>query len=66
MNTTPLDLSRLRVLPLAERDSLTRVEDILLDPDATPRPLSERLRRAGEDVRRQDPSGTPVGARASS
>jgi hypothetical protein len=40
MNTTPLDLSRLRVLPLAERDSLTRVEDVLLDPDAPPRPLS--------------------------
>ena len=39
MNTTPLDLSRLRVRPLAERDSLTRVEDVLLDPDAPPRPL---------------------------
>src|SRR5947209_4787430 len=43
MNTTPLDLSRLRVLPLAERDSLTRVEDVLLDPDAPPRPLSNEL-----------------------
>jgi hypothetical protein len=43
MNTTPLDLSRLRVLPLAERDSLTRVEDVLLDPDAPPPPLSNEL-----------------------
>src|SRR4051794_38523551 len=40
MNTTPLDLSRLRVLPLAERDSLTRVEEILIDPDSIPRPFS--------------------------
>ena len=36
MNTTPLDLGRLKVRPLAERDSLTRVEDILLSPDAPP------------------------------
>jgi hypothetical protein len=43
MNTTPLDLSRLRVLPLTERDSLTRVEDVLLDPDAPPHPLSNEL-----------------------
>jgi hypothetical protein len=43
MNTTPLDLSRIRVLPLAERDSLTRVEDVLLDPDTAPPPLSNEL-----------------------
>jgi hypothetical protein len=29
-----LDLQRLRVLPLEQRRSLTRVEDILIDPDA--------------------------------
>jgi hypothetical protein len=34
----PLDLSRLRVLPLAERRSLTRAEDILVPLD---RPLPE-------------------------
>ena len=39
MNTTSLDLTRLKVRPLAERDSLTRVEDILLAPDAPPRPV---------------------------
>jgi hypothetical protein len=32
----PLDLSRLNVWPLNERKSLTRVEDILVDPDSPP------------------------------
>ena len=36
MNTMPLDLGRLNVRPLVERDSLTCVEDILLSPDAPP------------------------------
>lgn len=36
MNTTPLDLDRLLVRPLAERESLTRVDDILIEPDARP------------------------------
>jgi hypothetical protein len=33
-----IDLHRLRVRPLAERHSLTRVEDILVDPDSSPPP----------------------------
>src|SRR5208337_58157 len=36
MNTMPLDLGRLNVRPLVERDSLTCVENILLSPDAPP------------------------------
>jgi hypothetical protein len=40
MNSSPLDLNRLRVFPLEERHSMTRVEDILLDPDADPPPLA--------------------------
>ena len=36
-----LDLHRLRVRPLAERRSLTRVEDILIDPASPPPPPSE-------------------------
>ncbi len=55
----PLDLARLRVLPLSERRSLTRAEDILIQPDAALRPLNAqqqalitgcvaRLRRARE------------------
>jgi hypothetical protein len=41
-----LDLSALKVLPLAERRSLTRAEDILIDPDRAPPPLSEALASA--------------------
>jgi len=33
----PLDLNRLRVYPLAERNSLTSAEEILVDPNAAPR-----------------------------
>jgi hypothetical protein len=39
----PLDLSKLRVYPLAERQSLTRADDILIDPDAPPAKLPERI-----------------------
>jgi hypothetical protein len=34
--TPPLDLSRLKVLPLAERKSLTRIEEILVEPSDPP------------------------------
>ncbi|HWC89302.1 MAG TPA: hypothetical protein VG433_06600 [Pirellulales bacterium] len=37
MDVKPLDLSKLRVLPLANRQSLTRADDILLDPDRPPK-----------------------------
>jgi hypothetical protein len=42
-SVTQLDLSRLRVRPLDQRESLTRVEDILLAPDAPPQVLSPGL-----------------------
>ncbi|WP_439629446.1 hypothetical protein [Gemmata sp.] len=42
MPVQPLDLSRLKVFPLAERTSLTRADDILIDPDVPPKPCSER------------------------
>lgn len=34
MNSTPFPLARLKVLPLAQRDSLCRIEDVLRDPAA--------------------------------
>jgi hypothetical protein len=40
---SPLDLSRLKVLPLNQRHSLTRCEDILLSPDAPAPALPESL-----------------------
>src|SRR5580704_9210317 len=41
MNVSPLDLSRLKVFPLAERKNLTRADDILIDPEAPPKACSE-------------------------
>ena len=41
--TPPLDLARLKVLPLEQRRSLTRVEDILVPPDQPPVALSPAL-----------------------
>ncbi len=41
MYPLPLDLSKLRVFPLAERRSLTTVEAILIDPDTQPARLDE-------------------------
>ena len=35
----PLDLKRIKVFPLAQRESLTSVETVLVDPDAKPDPL---------------------------
>lgn len=43
MQIKPLDLNRLQVFPLSERQSLTRAEDILIDPDAPPKSIPERL-----------------------
>ncbi|MBI5761465.1 MAG: hypothetical protein HZA46_23390 [Planctomycetales bacterium] len=45
-----LDLTQLRVLPLAERNSLCRVEDILVDPDSPPRPCSDALVTAAKQA----------------
>ena len=42
MNVQPLDLNRLKVFPLAERQSLTRADDILIDPDSAPKSISDR------------------------
>lgn len=36
VSVQPLDLRKLKVYPLAERKSLTRADEILIDPDAAP------------------------------
>ena len=40
MDVVPLDLGRLKVYPLAERNHLTQADDILIDPEDTPRTCS--------------------------
>jgi len=42
----PLDLRKLQVYPLAQRQSLTRVEEILVPPDAPPWPLRDPAQAA--------------------
>lgn len=42
VSVEPLDLSRLKVYPLKERASLTRADEILIDPDSPPKPCSDR------------------------
>lgn len=64
VSPTPLDLSRLRVYPLRERQSLTRVDDILRDPTAPPPPANEsvlqEVRRAASDVRAARDRGATI------
>jgi hypothetical protein len=53
--SAPLNLTRLKVLPLAQRRSLARLKDILIDPDAAPPPSSEHnlalIRQCARDIR---------------
>lgn len=39
----PLDISKVRVFPLAKRESMSRVEDILVSPDSPAPPLEAKL-----------------------
>lgn len=43
VDVEPLDLRKLKVLPLAQRRSLTRADEILVDPDAPPPRCAERV-----------------------
>jgi hypothetical protein len=49
MKTPPIDLGRLKVLPLEQRRSLTRVEDILVSPEAPPAPVSDAVAASARD-----------------
>jgi hypothetical protein len=52
--SAPIQLTRLKVLPLAQRQSLARLEDILADPDESPPPCSEPnlalIRQCARDI----------------
>lgn len=60
----PLDLSKVQVQPLAERQSLTRADEILVDPDSEPQPLDDlaarHVRTAADAMRRARESGAAV------
>lgn len=59
-----LDLTRLRVLPLRERESLTSVEDILIMPEVLPTPCSpvveETIGECVEKIRQARARGASV------
>src|SRR5271156_2868623 len=46
----PLDLTKLKILPLAARKSLTRADEILIDPDSSPPPCPERVEELAESA----------------
>ena len=50
----PLDLKKVRVYPLAKRDSMSRIDDILVPPESLPPPLRPELgplvQRCARDV----------------
>ncbi len=50
MTVQPLDLTKLKILPLAARKSLTRADEILIDPDASPPPCPDRVQALVEDA----------------
>jgi hypothetical protein len=43
LSVQPLDLSQLKVLPLSKRESLTRVDELLIEPDAPLQPCTEKV-----------------------
>jgi hypothetical protein len=51
---TPLDLTKLKVLPLAERKSQARLEDVLINPNSDPAPCHQQnqqhIRRCALDI----------------
>ena len=55
-----LDFHQLRVRPLAERRSLTRVEDILIDPASPPPPASEAVSECAARIMAAREKGSAV------
>jgi hypothetical protein len=58
----PLDLKRLKVFPLAERKSLSRIEDILVNPDSPPVPCAEATAREIQNCAKQISAARQRGA----
>ena len=60
----PIDLSQLKVYPLAERDSMVGIEETLIDPTSTPSELSpanrEHVARCAKDIRAAREKGASV------
>tara|TARA_B100001559_G_scaffold318751_1_gene326549 strand:- start:287 stop:1384 length:1098 start_codon:yes stop_codon:yes gene_type:complete len=59
-----IDLTQLKVFPLAERDSMAGIEEMLIDPASEPRPLSpdnqQRVAQCAADIRAARKRGASV------
>lgn len=62
MKIEPLDLNQLRVLPLRERKSLTKIDEILIDPEAPPPPCPMQLVAVVQDCARRIKAARERGA----
>jgi hypothetical protein len=64
MNVVPLDLRKLKVFPLKDRHHLTRADEILIAPDAAPKPVSEAnlamIRQCAERIRFAQERGASI------
>jgi hypothetical protein len=64
VTTVPLDLTKLKILPLSARRSLTRVDEILIDPATSPQPCSElvgsMVKSAAQAIRQARERGAAV------
>jgi hypothetical protein len=49
VSVTPLDVSKLKIFPLAERKSLTRADEVLIEPDAPLKPCTGAVSSLIED-----------------
>ena len=64
MSVQPLDLTKLKILPLSARKSLTHADDILIDPDSSPpscpKAVEELVEGAAESIREARRRGSAV------
>src|SRR5688572_2125545 len=60
----PLDLRRVKVYPLAQRDSMSQIDEIVVDPSQPPPPCPPALRaqieRCAQDIRAARARGAGV------
>lgn len=64
MQVSPLDLGKLKVYPLSERKSLTRADDIVIDPESIPKAcsasLSSLIQNCARDIKAARKRGASV------
>jgi hypothetical protein len=62
VNVKPLDLSKLKVFPLAERKNLTRADEILIEPDGPLKPCAPQVASVIDECSRKIVAARSSGA----